>query len=124
MPVIQAKNAPQFDKFGIFVTGLAAPSRGARETNVWRLRLPANEPGLPHAVDREEIFVGLSGRALVEIDGETHELGAGDTLIVPPNVTFSIRGFGPEEFEAMVIAPVGVHAILPNGERFPPPWTV
>jgi mannose-6-phosphate isomerase-like protein (cupin superfamily) len=124
MPMIQAKKAPQFDNFGIFVTGLAAPSRGARETNVWRLRLPASEPGAPHALDREEIFVGLSGRALVDIEGETHELSAGDTLIVPRNVTFSIRGSGAEDFEAMVIAPVGVHAILPNGERFPPPWTV
>jgi|1185.fasta_scaffold1263121_2 mannose-6-phosphate isomerase-like protein (cupin superfamily) len=123
MPVIQAKNAPVFDKFGIFVTGLAAPSRGARETNVWRLRLPASEPAAPHAVDREEIFVGLSGRALAEIAGEEHELGAGDTLIVPPNVTFSIRALGAQDFEAMVIAPVGVHAILPSGERFAPPWT-
>lgn len=123
MPVIHAENAPQFARFGIFVTGYAAPSRGARETNVWRLRLPASEPAVPHALDREEIFVGLSGRALAEIGGEEHELGAGDTLIVPPNVTFSIRGLGPEEFEAMVIAPVGVHAILQNGERFAPPWT-
>src|SRR6478752_6751333 len=114
MPMIRAENAPQFAKFGIFVTGLAAPSRGARETNVWRLRLPASDPGVPHAVDREEIFVGLSGRAVAEIGDERHELGAGDTLIVPPHVTFSIRGLGPEEFEAMVIAPVGVHAILPN----------
>ena len=122
MPVIRAENAPQFAKFGIFVTGLAAPSRGARETNVWRLRLPASEPAVPHAVDREEIFVGLNGRAVAELSGEKHELGAGDTLIVPPNVTFSIRGLGTD-FEAMVIAPVGVKAILPTGERFAPPWT-
>ena len=81
------------------------------------------EPAAPHAVDREEIFVGLSGRALAEIGGEEHELGAGDTLIVPPNVTFSIRVLGAQDFEAMVIAPVGVHAILPSGERFAPPWT-
>ncbi len=123
MPLIRAENAPQFAVFGISVTGLAAPSRGAKETNVWRLRLPPHEPGLPHSVDREEIFVGLSGRALAKLEQEEHELGPGDALIVPRGVPFSLTGLGPDPFEAMVVAPVGFHALLPNGERFAPPWT-
>jgi mannose-6-phosphate isomerase-like protein (cupin superfamily) len=123
MPVIHAKNAPIFDKFGIVVTGHAAPSRGARETNVWRLRLPPSAPAVPHQVDREEIFVGLSGRALAKLGEEEHELGAGDTLIVPAGVSFSLSGLGSDDFEAMVVAPVGMQAQLHTGERFAPPWT-
>jgi quercetin dioxygenase-like cupin family protein len=123
MPIVRAENAAQFAVFGISVTSLAAPSRGARETNVWRLRLPPSTPAHPHTVDREEILVGLRGRARAKIGAEEHEVGAGDTLIVPPGVAFSLSGLGAEDFEAVVVAPVGFHAVLENGERFTPPWT-
>src|SRR6476659_1411388 len=94
MPIIKASSAPRFDIHGISVTGLAAPSRGARETCVWHLVLQPGAPGAPHTVDHEEIFVVLSGRARATLGGETHELGAGDALIVPANELFSIEAAG------------------------------
>jgi hypothetical protein len=43
MSLIPAETAPRFEMHGAQFTGLAAPSRGARETAVWRVRLvPAN----------------------------------------------------------------------------------
>jgi mannose-6-phosphate isomerase-like protein (cupin superfamily) len=123
MPVIKAENAKKFAMFGISVTGHAAPSGGARETNVWRLRLPPSAPATPHAIDREEIFVGLEGRALAKVGDEEYELGAGDTLIVPPGVSFALTGLEPGGFEAMVVAPVGFQVLLDSGQRFRPPWT-
>jgi mannose-6-phosphate isomerase-like protein (cupin superfamily) len=122
MPLIRAENAPQFTLPGLNVTGLAAPSRGARETSVWRLRLDPDAPGVAHSVDREEIFVALAGRALVVLGGERVELRAGDALVVPAGHTFSLAGLGSEAFEAVALVPVGACARMAEGEPFAPPW--
>jgi mannose-6-phosphate isomerase-like protein (cupin superfamily) len=123
MPVIRAENAPQFALPGLTFTGLAAPSRGARETSVWRFRVEPGVPGTPHSVDREEIFVVLRGTAVAVVGGERLELGVGDALVVPPDVEFSLANPGTEVFEAMAVAPAGVRASMPRGEPFAPPWT-
>jgi quercetin dioxygenase-like cupin family protein len=105
------------------VTGLAAPSRGARETCVWRLSLAPGAPGTLHSVDREEIFVALSGRAYVCMGSDELELGPGDALIVPAGQRFSLSNPGTEPFDAVAVLPVGGRAALPDGEPFAPPWT-
>lgn len=123
MPIIKSTSAPQFTLSGLTVTGLAAPSRGARETCVWRLALEPGTPGTPHSVDREEIFVVLAGRATATVGGETHELAPGDALIVPPHQAFALANPGAEPFEAVAVLPVGGRASMPEGAPFAPPWT-
>src|SRR5215813_10558806 len=103
MPIIASSSAPQFALPGLTVTGLAAPSRGARETCVWRLALAANTPGTVHSVDREEIFVVLAGRATAEVDGDRFDLAPGDALIVPARQAFSLANPHPEPFEAIAV---------------------
>lgn len=122
MPIIKSASAPSFDLHGAKFTGLAAPSRGASETSVWRVALAPATPGTRHTVDREEIFVALGGRAVVELGDETAELLPGDALVVPSNVPFSIANPHAEPFEAVVALPVGGRAMLPGGEPFVPPW--
>ena len=124
MPIIRAENAPKFSWPGLHVTGLAAPSRGARETSVWRLRLEPGVPGPAHSVDHEEIFVALAGRARATLGGEEVELRAGDALVVPAGHDFALSGLGDEAFEAVALVPVGALARLAEGEPFAPPWTV
>ncbi len=123
MPLIRNDEAPHFDLHGASFRGLAAPSRGSKETSVWRVSLPPGAPGAAHSVDREEIFVALAGRAVATLDGQKHGLGPGDTLIVPAGMTFSLENPGSEAFEALAVAPAGVRAKLPGGEPFAPPWT-
>ena len=123
MPIIRADAAPQFTIPGLTVTGLAAPSRGACETCVWRLSLAPNTPGAVHSVDREEIFVVLAGRAVATIDDERLELAPGDALIVPAAHPFSLANPGAEPFEAIAVLPVGGLAAMPAGAPFAPPWT-
>jgi mannose-6-phosphate isomerase-like protein (cupin superfamily) len=123
MPVIRAENAPTFSLPGLSVTGLAAPSRGARETSVWRLSLLPGAPGALHSVDREEIFVALTGSAIATLGEQRLELKAGDVLIVPAGQPFSLANPGPDRFEAIALAPVGVKATLEQGVPFAPPWT-
>jgi mannose-6-phosphate isomerase-like protein (cupin superfamily) len=76
-----------------------------------------------HTVDREEIFVALAGCARVSLDGQSHDLVPGDTLIVPAGQAFALENPGPEAFEALAVLPVGGRACLPAGTPFSPPWT-
>src|SRR3954454_17662545 len=119
---IKSSAAPCFDLPSLSVLRLAAPSRGARETCVWRITLAPGTPGTPHSIDREEIFVALSGQARVELGGQDAALAPGDALIVPAGESFSLSNPGAEPFTALALAPVGACATLPGGEPFSPPW--
>jgi mannose-6-phosphate isomerase-like protein (cupin superfamily) len=123
MPIVRAENAPSFELPGLTVQGLAAPSRGSSETSAWRLSISPGAPGVPHSVDREEIFLALDGRAVATLGEERLELHAGDVLIVPAGQLFSLANPGTVAFEAIAVAPVGVRARMPGGEAFVPPWT-
>ena len=123
MPLIKSPTAPVFDLPFLSVTGLCAPSRGARETCVWRLALAPGAPAALHTVDREEIFVGLTGCARATVGDEVHELGPGDALIVPAGQPFALANPGREPFVAIALVPVGSRAAFPEGAPFAPPWT-
>jgi quercetin dioxygenase-like cupin family protein len=122
MPVITAADARSFALPGLAVLGLAAPSRGARETAVWRLTLEPGALGAAHTLDREEVFVALAGAARASIGDAEHEVGAGEALVVPAGVEFSLANPYEEPFEAVVAFPVGGRATMPGGEPFTPPW--
>jgi quercetin dioxygenase-like cupin family protein len=124
MPLIKSSSAPTFDLPSLSVLGLAAPSRGSRETCVWRITLAPGSAGTPHAVDREEIFVALAGTARVALGGEETALDPGDTFIVPAGQSFSLSNPGVEPFSAIAVLPVGGRAVLPGGEPFAPPWSL
>jgi mannose-6-phosphate isomerase-like protein (cupin superfamily) len=122
MPLITNDQTPTFAVPGLTVTGLAAPSRGASETSVWRLAVAPDTPGTPHSVDREEIFVALAGRAVATLAGHAVPVEAGEALIVPAGETFDLANPYAEPFEAVAVMPVGGRATLPGGEPFVPPW--
>ena len=122
MPVIHASEAPTFSMAGVEFTGLAAPSRGAHETCVWRLTIAAGTEGTPHELDRAEVIVALAGRAVASLGADRIEFSEGDALIVPPHVTFALANPHGAPFEAVAVLPVGGSATLAGGERFTPPW--
>jgi quercetin dioxygenase-like cupin family protein len=127
MPLIRATDAPCFrlaDAAHTVFTGLASPSRGARETSVWRVALAPGTPANAHSLDHEEVIVGLSGQAVARIDDDEYAVGAGDTMIVPSGAAFSLANPHADLFEAMAVLPVGARASIGNGEWFMPPWTV
>jgi quercetin dioxygenase-like cupin family protein len=108
MKLIQPAEAPIFELPGLQVVGLAAPRCGAKETCIWKIRLTPGAPAVPHSVTREEIFVGLSGRARATVEGVVSELGPGDVLVVPAHRLFSLEPLSEEPFEAMVAFPWAV----------------
>lgn len=124
MPVLTAPDSPTHQLPGTRFTALAGPSRGARDTSVWRVEIAPGTPTAPHAVTREEIFVVLSGRAGFTVGDQQQEARAGDAVLVPPDTTFAIGCLGDEPMIALCLLPVGGQAQLPDGEPFTPPWAL
>lgn len=122
MIVIAAADAPQFTIPGTTFTSLAAPSRGATETSVWRVRVAPGNSGVVHQLTREEIFVVLAGAASVQVGAQRRDLGAGDTLIVPAGIDFALSNPGDAAFEAIALLPVGGEARIGDAPPFVPPW--
>ena len=124
MPFIAAHNAPCFQLHGASFTGLASPSRGATETAVWLVSLPAHSPATPHRLTREETLVGLEGRALARVNDESFEITAGSAVVVPAHALFELANPHDTPFRAVAVLPVGGQAMLQGGEPFTPPWAV
>ena len=125
MSLIRREEAPVFElphAPGVVFTGLASPKRGSKEVSAWRVKLAPKTPGTPHSVTREEIFVAIRGEAIVTIAGEAHRVSAGGAVVVPPSTELSLANEGDEEFEAVVVLPVGGQAVMPGGQAFTPPW--
>jgi mannose-6-phosphate isomerase-like protein (cupin superfamily) len=103
-------------------TGLAAPSRGATDTAAWRIRFSDGHASPPHSLDREEVFVVLSGAVTARYADHSETAHAGGALIVPAGVEFSVGADGGPA-EAVCTLPVGGTALL-AGDRIVPPWAV
>lgn len=120
-PLITAADARTFALPGIEFTGFAAPSRGARESAVWIVRIAPGTPGTPHQLTREEVLVVLDGRARARLDHTDYELEPGSAFIVPPRTNFALSNPYADEFRAVAVLPVGGAGVV-GEETFIPPW--
>jgi quercetin dioxygenase-like cupin family protein len=119
---VEAGNAPVFEAGGATITGLASPSRGARDTAAWRVRFHADQPSPPHVLNREEVFVVLDGALTARFADREETAAAGGALIVPAGQEFFLVARSAPA-EAVCVLPVGGTAIL-DGAEITPPWAV
>lgn len=122
MPLLSRADAPIFNLPGIRFTTLASPSRGALENAVWEVTVEPGVTGSPHRLTREETFVALEGSAVVEVDGQHHELAAGSALVVGAGQTLALSNTGSLAFRALAVFPVGGQAVIGDKPPFTPPW--
>ncbi|NKI70240.1 cupin domain-containing protein [Collimonas pratensis] len=122
MPFIATADAPTFNLHGASFTGLASPDRGATETAVWIVTLYPDTPAVPHQLTREEIFVGLEGRAMATIGDQSYEVTPGSALVVPAHTVLTLRNPDVTPFRAVAILPVGGQALIAGQTAFTPPW--
>jgi quercetin dioxygenase-like cupin family protein len=122
MPMLLRSDAPVFNLPGICFTTLSSPLRGARENAIWEVTVEPGVTGSPHRLTREETFVALEGSAVVEVDGERHELAAGSALVVEAGQTLALSNAGPQPFRALAVFPVGGQAVIGDKPAFTPPW--
>jgi quercetin dioxygenase-like cupin family protein len=123
MNLIPQQSAPPFAAGGATMTGYAAPSRGATEVSLWRIELAAGTSSPLHQMDVEEVFLGLDGSAVAEVDGRQTTVTAGDCLILPATTPFTLTAGPAGPFRAVACMPAGGKAtMLPDGATFVPPW--
>ncbi len=105
---------------GNHIAGVATPTSGAQQVEMWRGRMDANSATPPHSHDTEEVVLFLkgSGRATVA-DRELRYL-AGDTLVLPAGQVHQI--FAETESEFVSALPIGGTVKLPDGVVLDLPW--
>ena len=122
MPIIHALEVRRHETPNAVMSTLASPSLGSAELSVWRVVMTAGQRGPEHTFDGEQVWTIMSGAADAELDGETHALAPGDTLVLPARAIRRIAA-GDDGFEALVAARAGARALLTDGtDRGTPPW--
>lgn len=120
MGIHRRGEAVQHRLHGSVFHSYVSPSAGSAELCAWRLEIAGGTAGVRHRVGREEVFLLLSGRIRVYLDGVVEEMAAGDVLRVPVGSEFGIES--DEDAEAWVTTSVGMEATLPDGSVISPPW--
>jgi quercetin dioxygenase-like cupin family protein len=122
MPLSTLADAARITCDGFTFRPLAVPSRGSTELAVWALDL---EPGVrseTHSMDREEVFVVISGAVSATVAGREVEAGPGDAIIVAPHATLQVRNASATEAARLTaVTSVGMTALV-DGAAFTPPW--
>jgi quercetin dioxygenase-like cupin family protein len=124
MPLIDNSIPRTFDIPGVRFAPVASPSRGSLETAMWRAVVAPNTTGVVHHMTREEIILAVSGQGRVRIGDAEHQLSPGDAFAVPPFTDFQLEAAGTSPFEAVVVLPVGGHAVVAGQPSFSPPWSL
>ena len=86
MPLIRHADSRRTETPNALMTTLASPTQGGAGHSVWRVDMRPGQAGPLHAIDTEQVWTVLDGSATVELDGEAHTVGPGDTLVVSLDV--------------------------------------
>jgi quercetin dioxygenase-like cupin family protein len=66
------------------MTTLASPTLGSTDgRSLWLAEMSAGATGPLHVFDSEQIWTVLDGPVSITVDGASHLLDAGDTLVIP-----------------------------------------
>jgi uncharacterized RmlC-like cupin family protein len=132
MHTIRAAEAPQFELPGVGFAGLAAPSRGSAGLCTWLLTVePGHDPGEPHFIDQDEVFMVVSGTirfgpaAAADFDAAARVLGPGDAAVIPAGEPIHVVNPGTEPAKVYVAIRSGFVAKAADGSLIgTPPWAL
>jgi quercetin dioxygenase-like cupin family protein len=122
MTVIRQEQTRRFETPAGVMTTLGSPTLGGATRPIWRVEMPAGSAGPVHTIDAEQIWTVLSGGAAVRLGGEEVRLGAGDTLVLAPDVERQLTADAEQGLTAIVTSSSGSTATA-GGNRVQPPWT-
>jgi len=122
MRLIKEAEAPRFELPGLTFAGFAAPSRGSAELCAWRLTVaPGTAAPDAHTLDRDEIFMVISGA--IRLGPEAEVVAAGDTAVVPAGAPIQLSNAGDGPAEVVVAIRAGFAARTADGAQIgTPPW--
>ncbi|SNX57344.1 quercetin dioxygenase-like cupin family protein [Streptomyces sp. TLI_55] len=123
MPVVHPSEAVTHEIHGARFVSFATPLSGSKELCAWRGEIPAGTKAPAHTVNREEILHLLAGELLITLDGDTHRVTAGDTVIVNPGATLSVENPTDDTAVTWVTTSIGLSATMADGTVITPPWS-
>lgn len=120
--VIQHAELRHFENNGNDLVGIATPSQGATDVEVWRSSVAPGSSTPLHRHESEEIFVVLQGSGVAEIGDQRLPFRAPATVIAPPGVPHRIVNTGDVPTDSIVI--VGSHSSIydADGQKMDLPW--
>jgi mannose-6-phosphate isomerase-like protein (cupin superfamily) len=111
-----------FANNGNDLVGVATPSLGSREHEVWRSSIAVGSHTPLHRHESEEIFVFLRGKGRAEIGGHAVEFSAPATVIAPAGVPHQFFNTGSEPTDAIVVVRLGSTIEDAQGTPMQLPW--
>jgi len=105
---------------GNHVVGVATPTSGAQQVEMWHGRMDANAATPPHSHDTEEVVLFLKGSGRATVADREVRYQSGDTLILPAGQVHQI--FAETESEFVGAMPIGGTVRLPDGVVIDLPW--
>lgn len=105
---------------GNHIAGVATPTSGARQVEMWRGRMDANAATPPHCHDTEEVVLFLRGSGRATVGDRELRCAAGDTLILPAGETHQL--FADTDCEFVSAMPLGGTVRLPDDAVLDLPW--
>ncbi len=122
-PVTRLADEQQFEMAGNIMFGLATPSRGARQVEVWLTRIQPDAATPVHSHSGEEIVVVMRGRGEARLIGkETVTFEAPCTIILPAHELHQLANTGREALEAIASMPAGSRVFDEHGIEMILPW--
>ena len=126
--ILRAVDAPRFEIPGVTFVGMASPSRGSEQVCTWKIIVaPRHESAAAHTLDRDEVFMVLSGTVRLAPGGSTGAMALepGDAIVVPAGDPIELSNPGDIPAEVLVAIPAGFTATMADGTPFgTPPWAV
>ena len=105
---------------GNHIAGVATPTSGAQQVEMWRGRMDADSATPPHRHDTEEVVLFLKGNGRATVADREVRFAAGDTLVLPAGQVHQL--FAETDCEFVSAMPLGGTVQLPDGVVIDLPW--
>ncbi|MBA2963984.1 MULTISPECIES: cupin domain-containing protein [Ramlibacter] len=98
-------------------------AEGLTALSLWRQSLVPGGATPPHSHPCDEAVLCLAGQGEVEIEGQRHAFGPGQTVVLPAGVLHQIFNTGDATLECTaVFSATPVPVTLPDGSPLELPW--
>lgn len=120
--VIAHTELEKFENQGTVLVGLATPSLGAQDFEIWRSSVPPGGKTPLHVHDTEETFILLRGKGKLLVGDSTIEFEAPVTVIAPAHVPHQLVNTGDVPTDQIVVVGVGSEITNAEGAVMDLPW--
>lgn len=104
------------------MTALATPTSGSHQLSTWRVRMEPGSTSPEHRIDRDQVWMPVTGGFEVTVDGRTAEVTTGQAVTIPADSLRRVRT-GTAPGEALVCMVPGGQASVPGKDgTIPLPW--